>query len=288
MSINKTYESHKRAIVVASFGTAVTASLETSILPLETRIQQAFPEYQVVRVFTSFMVRKKLAAEGIVVKSLEEALLALAEAGYEEVIVQSAHLTPGEEYEKKILAVAENFRQKFNLLQISRPILTLEGALDGCPDDFDRFTACIKNHVPLCQPGQEVVFMGHGSPHRHNPAYELLQKSFIKEGLSITVGVLEKTDWPNFEDVCQRLQQKAVHEVFLRPLLLTAGDHVRKDMAGEDPDSWKTMLEREGYQVHPYLHGLGENSDFLEIFVEHIRDAADGKYTAELARLYGK
>ena len=288
MSINQIYETHKKAIVVASFGTAVTASLETSILPLEKRIQQAFPEYDVVRVFTSVMVRKRLAAEGIQVKSLEEALLSLAETGYEEVIVQSAHLTPGEEYEKKILAVAEAFQQKFVTLRISRPVLTLEGDSGSCPDDFTIFAKSIQQHLPTCRPEQEIVFMGHGSPHRHNPAYERLQKVFVRENLPVTIGVIEQTDWPNIDDVCRILKEKGSREIFLRPLLLTAGDHVRKDMAGDDRGSWKSVLEKEGYQVHTYLHGLGENSDFLEIFVQHIRDAVDGKYTAEIDRLYRK
>jgi sirohydrochlorin cobaltochelatase len=45
-------------------------------------------------------------------------------------------------------------------------------------------------------------------------------------------------------------------------------------MAGDEEDSWKTILSRQGFQVAPVLTGLGSNDEFARIFVDHIRDAA--------------
>ena len=41
------------------------------------------------------------------------------------------------------------------------------------------------------------------------------------------------------------------------PFMIVAGDHAQNDMAGEEPDSWKSVLENEGFQVTVQLDGLG-------------------------------
>lgn len=51
------------------------------------------------------------------------------------------------------------------------------------------------------------------------------------------------------------------------PFMLVAGDHARNDMAGEE-DSWKTILEKEGFEVEVHMHGLGEKEEFRQIFAQ--------------------
>lgn len=46
------------------------------------------------------------------------------------------------------------------------------------------------------------------------------------------------------------------------PFMLVAGDHANNDMAGEDEESWKNVLEKEGFKVDLYLKGLGANREF--------------------------
>jgi len=41
-------------------------------------------------------------------------------------------------------------------------------------------------------------------------------------------------------------------------------------MASEDDDSWKSILEREGFQVEVCLRGLGEYKLIQDIFLEHL------------------
>ncbi|MEG0792631.1 MAG: sirohydrochlorin cobaltochelatase, partial [Lachnospiraceae bacterium] len=53
-----------------------------------------------------------------------------------------------------------------------------------------------------------------------------------------------------------------------------AGDHAKNDMAGEE-DSWKTELEKRGFQVRVILKGLGEFRGIRNIFVEHISEAME-------------
>jgi sirohydrochlorin cobaltochelatase len=56
--------------------------------------------------------------------------------------------------------------------------------------------------------------------------------------------------------------------------MIVAGDHALNDMAGDDEESWKSVLSAKKYQVIAVLKGLGSNDAFARIFVNHIRDAA--------------
>lgn len=57
--------------------------------------------------------------------------------------------------------------------------------------------------------------------------------------------------------------------------MVVAGDHANNDMAGEEEDSWKTVLENEGYEVECVLEGLGQIPAIQELYVEHVQDAID-------------
>ena len=52
-----------------------------------------------------------------------------------------------------------------------------------------------------------------------------------------------------------------------------AGDHAKNDMAGDEPDSWKTIISQKGYEVQTVLKGLGEYESIRHIFVEHAKAA---------------
>lgn len=61
--------------------------------------------------------------------------------------------------------------------------------------------------------------------------------------------------------------------VLLAPMMLVAGDHACNDMAGDGPDSWKSVLTSQGFEVSCCLQGLGELADIRKIYLRHLRDA---------------
>jgi len=286
-STAKAAQPEKKAIIITSFGTRFQKSLHADIGGLEAKAEKEFPGYTIFRAFTSKIVMRKLQDEGVIVNSLETTLDDLKKNGFHTVILQSAHLTPGQEYTTKIVSVAKKYKDDFSVFTIGRPIMTLSNKQNGEnePDDFVILReALLKRQIPAKTAGTEVVFMGHGSPRQHNPAYEALQAAFDEKKLQVTIGVLEKSDYPNLGAVLERLRSKPeTKSVVLMPLLLTAGDHVHKDMMGEDAASWKSTLEREGYEVQVYFHGLGENPDVLDIYIQHIKDAILGQYSLSIA-----
>ena len=73
--------------------------------------------------------------------------------------------------------------------------------------------------------------------------------------------------------VLNTLKRKGFKKVLLVPIMMVAGDHANNDMAGDEEDSHKSILEKEGFQVRAYLHGIGENKKIQKIFVERANDA---------------
>ena len=55
--------------------------------------------------------------------------------------------------------------------------------------------------------------------------------------------------------------------------MIVSGDHAKNDMAGDDEDSWKVILEREGFEVSCILEGLGENAEIRKILLDHVSNA---------------
>lgn len=257
----------KQAILFASFGVVNAAARTACIDAAAAQIAKAFPAYEVRQAYTSVFIKKKLAEQGIQVDSLPEALSKLQADGFSRVIIQPGYLTAGEEYEKKVLAVVEAAqRQNFAELIISRPLMQ-QGK-----DCQDMLT--VLQQIFSLENGEELVLVGHGSPHQHNPAYENLQAAADEKDLPIHIGVIEPTDTPDYAAVLARLKKCSSKKMLLAPLLLSGGAHVNEDIAGLEPESWLSRLQAEGFAVRTSLKGLGEYPAFQKLYVQRIQELA--------------
>jgi len=262
----------KKAIILVSFGVVDEQVRRSCLDSIALKIRQSFPEYTVCIAFTSMFILKKLKKQNIQIDSLPEVLVKLQQEKYEEVVIQPTHLTPGEEYENKIIAVCEAYKTVFSKLKIGNPVFSLENEMPD-KDDYIIGLKCILQQIVSLAKTEEVVLMGHGSPHQHNPIYEILQRKADELKLPITIGVLEPNDYPGFDDVVVRLKHKNIKNIYLMPMLLAGGIHVMQDMAGASPNSWLNKLKHEGFKVRVYEKGLGENEDFQNIYIQHIQTA---------------
>lgn len=263
----------KKAILVVSFGTSYLDTLEKTIEKAEKQIRDKFSEYDIYRAFTSHMIIKKLKEKyEIFVDTPEEILEKLYEAGYEEVIMQPLHMIPGEEF-IYINKIAELFKEKFEVLKVGRPIFYYQG-IEELPQDYSLFIEATKE---LYEENNAVVLMGHGTAHPANSVYGCLQAVFEYEGYE-NVFVTTVEGYPNFENVISRLKRKNISEVTIAPLMVVAGDHARNDMASDDEESLKSVLEAEGIKVNVHLKGLGENEKFNELYINRIDDLINNRY----------
>lgn len=265
----------KKAILVVSFGTTYKDTLKLTIEKIENEIKETFKDYYVKRAFTAHMIIKKIKnRDGIIVPTPEEALEELYREGYEEIIVQPLHIIPGEEFQY-VRFVVDRFKasNKFKSIKLGRPALHFQGG-EETPNDYEIFVDAIKDIIPA---DKTMVFMGHGSNHPANSAFVALQSVFrYMDHNNVYLGTVE--GYPTIDMIIDMLKKDKINEVKLAPLMLVAGDHATNDMASDEEDSWKTVLEEAGINVEIYLHGLGEIKAFRDIYVNHVKDVVDNKY----------
>ena len=78
--------------------------------------------------------------------------------------------------------------------------------------------------------------------------------------------------WPALEDVAGKLKMHKVEKIILMPMMMVAGDHANNDMAGDEDDSHKKILQKKGFKVETRLQGLGENKKIRDIYVERANE----------------
>lgn len=253
-----------KALLAVSFGTTHEDTLEKNIAAIERDLAAAFPERTLRRAFTSGMVLRRWKKErGVEIDDVPAALERLAGEGYTDLLLQPTHVVNGAEYHK-MLQQAELFRDRFDRLVVGAPLLT-------AAEDYLDLGRVLMEVLPPKAEERAVLYMGHGSEHQANSAYALMEYAFHDLGRSdVIVGTVE--GYPDFEAALRRLKERpAVKEVELRPLMTVAGDHAKNDLAGEEEDSWKNILEGMGYRVSCVLTGLGEYPQVRALFVEHAR-----------------
>ncbi len=263
----------KKAIIVGSFGTTHADTRKKTIEACEQDIATAFPDYTVRRAFTAHGVINKLKQrDGIRVETPAQALERLHGEGFREVIIQSLHLLPGEEFHNKILPAASEWKGRFDRFAVGAPVFS---SIVDYRAVIEALRRQVEEHIGSPAAGlpayEAVVFMGHGSKHPANMAYLAVQHLIDKQGLPYLIANVEA--YPELPDILTVLKDREIKRVHLMPLMLVAGDHAKNDMAGEDDGSWKNVLGREGFDTEIYLHGLGENERFRHIYIDHAREA---------------
>jgi len=263
----------KKAILVVSFGTSHLEALKNSIEKIENRIKDEFKEYDVFRAFTAHSIIKKLKErDNLDILTPEEVLEDLKSKGFEEVIVQPLHIIPGEEFDY-IKGVVESTKDDFKAVKLGRPIFFYQG-MNGLPEDYSLFIDSIKE---VLKGEESVILFGHGTEHPSNAVYGMLQTVLIDEDYE-NVFVATVEGYPTVKNVLKKIKNKGIKKTKLVPLLLVAGDHVKNDMASDEEDSLKSILQREEIEVTLHMHGLGEVDKFNELYINRIYDSIEDRY----------
>lgn len=253
------------AILAASFGTSYRENRELTIGAIERAVQEAFPEYEVRRAFTSpTIIRIMKQREGVNIDSAEEALLRAASDGIRRLAVLSTHMMEGFEYHA-LRALLERYADRFDRLLFSGPLLTEEA-------DFHALVKAVaKCAVPYLDGRTAICFLGHGTGAESNAVYGKIQELFRKAGQEhCYVGTVEAG--PTASEVLNQINDRGIYErIVLKPLMVVAGDHANKDMAGGE-DSWRVRFEQAGYEVICLMEGLGQMPEVRELYVQHVRD----------------
>lgn len=257
------------AILLAAFGSLEPRALATYDM-LRERYQQAFPGSEVRLAFTSGLMRRRLAERQSV--SFPGPLAALAEMhdlGCRSAILQSLQIVPGEEFHG-LASLVSGLRTArgslaFERLEVGLPLLA------GLEDCRRASSALAPRRGEVVAAAGAVVLVGHGTGHPADSLYSLMDDVLQEDHSNVFLGTLK--GFRGAEDLAARLRSCEARKVHLWPFLLVAGGHAVHEIAGDDPASWKSILEREGFDVQVHLQGLAENDEIVAIFLEHTRGA---------------
>lgn len=201
------------------------------------------------------MVRKRLLEEGREILDPAMTLEQVVREGYQTAVVQSLHVTPGEEY-TRLLSLAQDGID----VHVGKPLMHDQEAMDRV---LELFKAEVRDAAP-------TVLVAHGNGQSaFNGWYRLLidrARFHLPEAI---LASLEGFPGPEpLKSIRHRVAERG--GVHFLPLLLIAGDHVINDIMGETTESWKNLLHAERVTCAP---PLGERPEVLEIFLERLIDA---------------
>lgn len=285
----------RSGIVLAVFGTSHETALD-AILRSYDSVVKAFPNTPVRLAFTSNMIRRiwqKRAADPeyrkahpeviLNVKGVLASIAELQDRGMDYIIVQPVHMAAGEEYADlasyvdglNSIRTMKPKNMPFKRIILGRPIM-------GAYDLKHEYTEDLKELAKLLAPdveeagkkGQVLVYMAHGN--EYMPAGYYLEFEYIMNQMypKVKTFIVMVEGFPGLDVLREKLKHVKAKKVVLRPLMVVAGDHAKNDMAGDEPDSIKSTLEKDGLKVEAEIRGLGSLSGFGDMVVSRVRDAA--------------
>ncbi len=289
--------SGKNAILIASFGTTVPSAVQ-SITNINDAVRKAYPDTEVRITFTSNIIRsiwkerqaepQKWLDQGIpeeilYVKNFFATVGDLLEDGYTNIVVQPTHMYYGEQAQDlanfvDALASVKTVKAKWNPIHhivMGRPALGKFGDEYSYHDDIKAACETLAGDAEEAKKtGAALVYMGHGNEHWSTGIYAETEKTMreMYPDVKTYIGVVEGA--PSLDDLLPRIKHAQTDKLLVKPFMIVAGDHATNDMAGDEDDSWKSILTKEGYNVDAVLDGLGSNDKFAQLFVNNIADAA--------------
>ena len=304
---------HDKAILLVAFGSTWDQAYDAFDTTIDA-YKAAFGDYDVFLSYSSAICINRAAAGENTDPRFYYAppfwLNAFADKDvqYDEIVVQSLQVIPGEEY-TRVINYIKDFANNAN------------GDLD---DDY-LANVSVKLGVPLLQDAEEdvalvakelnalysdkaaegvVAFMGHGNPdsydtYKANVRYTQLEEALQTYSKNYFVGTVDMMG--NFKtNVWARMTAAGITsgKVYCHPLMSIDGDHGHNDMAGDDDEnwdgkkftpneegevedtSWKMYFQHLGYECNddtmlPF--GLLELPTVRQVWMNHTQDAIDGE-----------
>ena len=226
---------------------------------------------------------------------------------YDEIVVQSLQVIPGEEYTRVINYIkdfANNANGDLDDEYLSKVELKLGVPLLQDAKADIKLVAKELNALYSDKAAEGVVaFMGHGNPdsydtYKANVRYTELETELQTYSKNYFVGTVDMME--NFKtNVWARMTAAGITsgKVWCTPLMSIDGDHGHNDMAGDDDDnwdgekftpneegevedtSWKMYFQHLGYECNDDTmieFGLLELPTIRQVWMNHTQDAIDG------------
>ena len=245
----KANKKNDKVILLVAFGSTWEQAFDSFDTTIEA-YKTAFPDYDIFLSYSSAIcINRAAAGENGVSRNYYAPpfwLNAFAdkEVMYEEIVVQSLQVIPGEEYTRVINYIkdfANNANGDLDDEYLSQVVLKLGVPLLQSKENDVPAVAKELNALYSDKAAEGVVaFMGHGNPdsydtYKANVRYTELETALQTYSKNYFVGTVDMMG--NFKtNVWARMTANGINngKVYLHPLMSIDGDHGHNDMAGDD------------------------------------------------------
>ena len=309
----KANKKNDKVILLVAFGSTWEQAFDSFDTTIEA-YKTAFPDYDIFLSYSSAICINRAAAGENTDPRFYYAppfwLNAFADekVQYDEIVVHSLQVIPGEEYTRVINYIkdfANNANGDLDDEYLSQVVLKLGVPLLQDAEEDVNLVAKELNALYSDKAAEGVVaFMGHGNPdsydtYKANVRYTELETALQKFSKNYFVGTVDMMG--NFKtNVWARMTAAGITsgKVYCHPLMSIDGDHGHNDMAGDDDDnwedgvgftpneegevedtSWKMYFQHLGYECNDDTMinlGLLELPTIRQVWMNHTQAAIDG------------
>lgn len=251
----------KCGILLAAFGSGSVQG-ESTLKLFDAQVRARFPDVPVRWAFTSELLRGRLAVARKKTDSVPKALAKMCFEKFSHIAVQPLQIIPGNEYadlQSQVLAL----QGPDTIAAVSAPLLATDADVQLAAQ------AVIAHLPPERQADEAVILMGHGAKHNAVSRYADLYQAVQRLDPHVHVGTMNGA--AQLEHILPRLgQPTSAARVWLMPLLSVVGRHTLDDMAGKNPQSWRSRIDAAGFTCIPVLKGTAEYAAFIAIWLDHL------------------
>lgn len=277
----------KRAVLIVSFGSSnldAYKQVESFIKNIKDSIDK---ELFIQCVFTSNILIKRMKEKNnIDILNVKEALEILFNDGYKEVILQPLHMIDGKDCDSLRNILEEN-KDRFNYIKLNPTLLINKGK--NTKESALNIANAIKDNV---NKDRYVVLVGHGSNRCqdnccytsiginqccgdngnvcNDDCYQEIEKALQSIGYkNVIIGTLEGSRTRSV--VLKELKDKKIDDVIIMPLLVLPGNHIIKDIKGDN--SWESLFNENDINVEVNLKSLLEYEKIQKLYIDMINEA---------------
>lgn len=258
----------KTAILFAAHGSK-NRSASSALGNILKMAKEHYPDLRIQSAFTSGHILKKLKEKGQNLPTVKQNLEKLVEEGITHVVVQSLHVIPGTEFTNiaRLIKRVDKGEIKLEKAVIGKPLLTDEQEID---EISDMILSLLDERDPE---NEALILVAHGSKYSDsgNSLYDKFKEVLESKDKNAYLGKLNTEN--GIEAISDKIKASGIKKAYLLPLLFGAGNHVKKDMAGDHAESWKNIVASRGIEAEPITKGIGEYDVFAKRWMDNLAKA---------------
>ncbi len=248
-------------IVIAAFGSSMEQGLK-NLGDFDRMVRDRFPDHDIRWALTAGFIIDKLKDAGVTtmfdsetpIKSLDEVYDDLRDEGKTNVVVQCLLVMPGAEMRQVLSYRTDGLNVKYGYPLLFSPE-NIQNAANALASEFGG-------------PDTGTILCSHGNEAHPEFNSALVEMNAYLEENYDNVHLATVEGPPGCEEAIDAVKASGVSKVKFVPLMLVEGDHVTNDVMGDEPESWKVLVDLPATNAT----GMASNPKVMQIFVKSIEN----------------